>query len=78
MNYTKNGIELNLGDCMEAMKGYADNHFDIAIVDPPYGISINKQSQGKGGGVAKKIEYTQKDWDSAIPRVTYCTKKNEL
>ena len=43
----------------------------MAIVDPPYGISINKQSQGKGGGVAKKIEYTKKDWDSAIPSADY-------
>ena len=41
-------------DNMELMARYEDNHFDLAIVDPPYGISINKQSQGKGGGVAKK------------------------
>ena len=24
-------------DCMEAMKEMKDNHFDLAIVDPPYG-----------------------------------------
>ena len=58
-------------DCLEAMKLMQDNQFDLAIVDPPYGISINKQSQGKGGGVAKKIEYTKKDWDSAIPSADY-------
>ena len=44
-------------DCMDIMKQYPDKHFDLAIVDPPYGIDINNQSQGKGGGVAKKIDY---------------------
>jgi len=56
---------------MQLMARYEDNHFDLAIIDPPYGININKQSQGKGGGVAKKIEYTKKDWDSAIPTTEY-------
>lgn len=28
-------------DCMEGMKAYPDNHFDLAIVDPPYGIGQN-------------------------------------
>ena len=64
-------IELHNVDCMELMKTFKDNQFDLAIVDPPYGININKQSQGKGGGVAKKIEYTKKDWDSAIPTAEY-------
>ena len=29
-------------DCMEAMKEMSDNQFDLAIVDPPYGIDIAK------------------------------------
>ena len=28
-------------DCMEAMKEMKDNHFDLAIVDPPYGIGAS-------------------------------------
>tara|TARA_R110002167_G_scaffold284737_1_gene489839 strand:- start:15380 stop:16123 length:744 start_codon:yes stop_codon:yes gene_type:complete len=64
-------IELLNIDCLHYMKQCEDKQFDLAIVDPPYGISINKQSQGKGGGVAKKIEYTKKDWDSAIPSADY-------
>jgi site-specific DNA-methyltransferase (adenine-specific) len=60
-----------LEDCIQGMKRYADNHFDLAIVDPPYGIDINNQSQGKGGGVAKKIEYTKKDWDKQAPNIDY-------
>jgi|TARA_R100000482_G_C5107251_1_gene138653 site-specific DNA-methyltransferase (adenine-specific) len=58
-------------DSLEAMKEMSDNQFDLAIVDPPYGISINKQSQGKGGGVAKKINYTKKDWDIKPPNKKY-------
>ena len=58
---------------MKLMARYEDNHFDLAIVDPPYGIDVNNQSQGKGGGVAKKIEYTKKDWDKFAPNKEYFT-----
>jgi site-specific DNA-methyltransferase (adenine-specific) len=58
-------------DCIELMRGYADNHFDLAVVDPPYGVDINNQSQGKGGGVARKIDYTKKDWDKTAPEIIY-------
>jgi len=33
-------IDLILDDCMNVMKDYKNNHFDLAIVDPPYGINI--------------------------------------
>ena len=64
-------IDLKNMDCLEAMKQMDDNEFDLSIVDPPYGISINKQSQGEGGGVAKKIQYTKKNWDSSAPQKQY-------
>jgi len=52
-------------DCMEGMKGYADNHFDLAIVDPPYGIGINKSGRlGHYGGKGKK-------WDNGVPKESY-------
>ena len=63
--------DVYLEDCVTALKRYADNHFDLAIVDPPYGIDINNQSQGKGGGVARKIDYTKKDWDKIAPEIIY-------
>ena len=63
--------DVYLEDCVKALKRFNDNHFDLAIVDPPYGIDINNQSQGKGGGVAKKIEYTKKDWDKQAPKIDY-------
>ena len=34
------GSTVILGDCVEVMKGFEDNQFDLAIVDPPYGIEI--------------------------------------
>lgn len=27
-------------DCMKGMKEFPDNYFDLAIVDPPYGLGI--------------------------------------
>ena len=66
-------IKIYNEDCLPAMRKMKDNQFDLAIVDPPYGIAINGQSQGKGGGVAKKIEYTKKDWDKSTPSADYFT-----
>ncbi len=34
-------------DCVEAMKSYPDNYFDLAIVDPPYGIKRFEKPSGK-------------------------------
>lgn len=30
-------------DCMDGMKEFPDKYFDLAIVDPPYGINIQKK-----------------------------------
>ena len=52
-------IELLNMDCMEYMKTVPDKHFDLAIVDPPYGINAGKMTLGKG----KRKKFTQgKDW----------------
>lgn len=40
-NYEKNNVRLLQGDCMDLMKDTPDNYYDLAIVDPPYGISVN-------------------------------------
>ena len=40
---------------------------DMVFTDPPYGINIGNQSQGKGGGIAKKIDYGVNEWDKQIP-----------
>jgi len=61
---------------MKLMARYEDNHFDLAIVDPPYGIGINKMNytQSTKGGVAKRKDYSSVgDWDKAIPTKEYFT-----
>lgn len=35
-------------DCIEGMKQYPDKHFDLAIVDPPYGIGADWKKRNKG------------------------------
>ena len=43
----KDNIALNI-DCMEYMKTLPDKAFDLAIVDPPYGIDAAKMAMGEG------------------------------
>lgn len=61
-------ITITNEDNMELMARYPDNYFDLAIVDPPYGIGA-----GKGVGVTrgKENQYTVKDWDISIPKQKY-------
>ena len=52
-------------DNMELMARYSDKYFDLAIVDPPYGIDINSSGRlGHYGGKGKH-------WDSDIPKKEY-------
>jgi len=53
-------------DCMEGMKDIPDNYFELAIVDPPYGIG-RFNHDGKHGR-AVKWEY---DWNNDIPSPGY-------
>ena len=39
--------EVYLEDCVKALKRFNDNHFDLAIVDPPYGLG-NRLRDGGG------------------------------
>lgn len=59
-------------DCMEGMKQFPDKYFDLAIVDPPYGIKIDGQKQSicKNPKHNRK-EHKKKNWDNAIPPKEY-------
>ena len=61
-------IEMLNMDCMEYMRGLEDNAFELAIVDPPYGIGIAKKSKISG---ASNKEYAVKDWDNNVPPPAY-------
>ena len=54
-------------DCMVFMKDLPDNYFDLALVDPPYGIGEDGLKNHKRGCLAKAQEYTPKDWDRKSP-----------
>ena len=62
--------EVYLEDCVTALKRYADNHFDLAIVDPPYGIDWMEQVKNPNKGKNWK-QYENKDWDKSIPSAEY-------
>jgi len=67
-------IKLNNQDCLEAMRQMTDNQFDLAIVDPPYGIDVANDSRfGKKGNkaAAKTKDYEKKDWDKGVPTQEY-------
>jgi len=55
-------------DSLQALRAMQDKQFDLAIVDPPYGIGANKMTLGNGKQRIYRGEY---DWDSAIPSEEY-------
>jgi site-specific DNA-methyltransferase (adenine-specific) len=59
-------IELHNEDCMDMMKRYPDNYFELAIVDPPYGIDRNGMNMGNS--VFNKDD---KKWDKEVPSQDY-------
>jgi len=58
-------IELLNIDCMEYMRTLPDKAYDLAIVDPPYGIGMD------GGRIGKGRLHSKKLWDSSIPDSKY-------
>lgn len=57
--------EMRLQDCMEYMRGLPDKSFDLAIVDPPYGIG---DAIVDGGGWAVRYKEKGVAWDVAPPK----------
>lgn len=53
-------------DCMTAMKAMPDKAYDLAIVDPPYGIGEDGGKDRRG-----KSKHKRKNWDSMIPERDY-------
>ena len=64
------GVELLHIDCMEYMKTVPDKYFDLAIVDPPYGIGVNVNMGRRKGD--KKSNYKMfHGEDKSIPDENY-------
>jgi site-specific DNA-methyltransferase (adenine-specific) len=51
---------------MDIMKGYPDKYFDLAVVDPPYGIDRNGMNMGNS-----VFNTDDKKWDKSIPKKEY-------
>jgi site-specific DNA-methyltransferase (adenine-specific) len=50
-------------DCMNLMKTLPDKAFELAIVDPPYGLGISSNPVRQA--------HAKKDWDKTVPQDTY-------
>jgi len=75
------GINLIHGDSLQALKGYADNHFDVAIVDPPYKnefiiVASDNASKVKKNGNLKTLNNNvpTKEYFTELKRVS----KNQI
>jgi site-specific DNA-methyltransferase (adenine-specific) len=64
-------------DNMELMARYSDNYFDLAIVDPPYGIGMDNQKVRTKPNRpntylrANENQYNISNWDNEIPKIEY-------
>ena len=71
-NFESGTTKIINGDCLEVMRRYHDNYFDLAIVDPPYGIDGNSHRENKSRGkVAKSKDYHNALWGQEIPTEEY-------
>jgi site-specific DNA-methyltransferase (adenine-specific) len=68
-------MQITNEDNMALMARYPDNYFDLAIVDPPYGLDLANMNMGAGKSKkASKIQnrkWVAKDWDKSVPSTEY-------
>ena len=68
-------ITITNEDNMELMARYPDKYFDLAIVDPPYGIDVANDNRfgikASKNSAAKTNDYAKKDWDKGLPTAIY-------
>lgn len=68
--------EVYLMDCIEGMKHYPDKFFDLAVVDPPYGIGEDgrkgvRTSPSRPNSYKREPKYKAKGWDNEPPKKEY-------
>ena len=71
-------IELLHIDCMSYMATLPDKAFELAIVDPPYGIGEDGAKNHTRGSNAKPILYTAKKWDRSHAPKDYFNELNRI
>jgi len=72
MQITIGNATLYHGDCMEYMATLPDKAFELAIVDPPYGLKFANEKERKPTATrSAQFKFECKEWDSAIPTAEY-------
>jgi len=73
--FRKGNVTLINCDCMDLMADAPENHWQLSIIDPPYGIDAANTFGGNerksGNGAALKTDFEKKDWDIEIPDADY-------
>lgn len=64
-------VELLNCDCLEYMRDCADNSFDLAIVDPPYGIREDGHRENNRSKLAMSTKFHKALWDQDRPTPKY-------
>jgi site-specific DNA-methyltransferase (adenine-specific) len=61
------------GHCMELMRGYPDKYFELACVDPPYGLGLRTVEGGSKKNTQTKFidDLKKKKWDNDVPTQNY-------
>lgn len=65
------GLTITCEDNMQLMARYPDKYFDLAIVDPPYGIGEDGEKNHSRNNATKSKKYTPKNWDKESPKQEY-------
>jgi site-specific DNA-methyltransferase (adenine-specific) len=66
-SYQKGNVKLINADCMEIMAQYPDKYFDLAVVDPPYGINIDNEKSNN----FVMTKHKSKHFDLKTPEKAY-------
>lgn len=68
MQHKSEYLDLRLCDNMQLMAQYPDGYFELAIVDPPYGIGAANRTSYLKNSLTK---YIAKIWDCVAPDKEY-------
>jgi len=58
-------------DCLKAMQDMKDNQYDLAIVDPPYGLKEDGKKNHSRSKLASTTKFKPKKWDRRPPNIDY-------
>lgn len=64
-------IQITNEDNLDLMARYPDNYFDLAIVDPPYGVQYARGKNGYGNTTKNIPKLNDVDWDKSTPTDEY-------